>query len=189
MRIETPRLVVRDFERRDAEPLFRIVRETNIRRFMRDWSENGRTPASFLSWIDWLQTRSQSTNVQENKRYAVVLPDSDELIGMVGMGLEDTLGEVEAAWFLAEAHQGRGYATEAVKALAEWIFRVSDLPWIIATIDCANPASCRVAERAGFELFERRTPIGHRQPNMESDSYFYYRLQRPERLDREPHGS
>ena len=42
----------------------------------------------------------------------------------------------------------------------------------------ANEASCKVAERAGFELFEKRTPIGHKQPNMESDSYFYYRKYR-----------
>lgn len=27
-------------------------------------------------------------------------------------------------------------------------------------------ASCKVAEKSGFELFEKRTPIGHKQPNM-----------------------
>ena len=34
------------------------------------------------------------------------------------------------------------------------------------------------AEKCGFELFEKRMPIGHKQPNMESDSYFYYRRYR-----------
>ena len=28
---------------------------------------------------------------------------------------------------------------------------------------------CKVAERAGLELFEKRYPIGHKQPNMESN--------------------
>ena len=49
---------------------------------------------------------------------------------------------------------------------------------MVLTIDCANIASCRVAEKAGFQLFEKRTPINHNQPNMESDSYFYYRKYR-----------
>ena len=46
------------------------------------------------------------------------------------------------------------------------------------TTRLANEASCRVAERAGFELFEKRYPISHKQPNMESDCYYYYRKYR-----------
>lgn len=94
------------------------------------------------------------------------------------MGIEDNLNEVEMAYFIDEKYQGMGYATETINLLAEWCFKVSDIPYLILTIDCANKASCRVAEKAGFELFERRTPIGHRQPNMESDSYYYYRKYR-----------
>ncbi len=52
------------------------------------------------------------------------------------------------------------------------------LPYLILTIDCAHISSCRVAEKAGFELFEKRIPINHKQPNMESNSYFYYRKYR-----------
>lgn len=33
---------------------------------------------------------------------------------------------------------------------------------MILTIYCANTALCRVAEKAGFELFEKRTPINHK---------------------------
>jgi RimJ/RimL family protein N-acetyltransferase len=36
---------------------------------------------------------------------------------MVGMGLEDTLNEVEMAYFLDEEYQGNGYATEALNGL------------------------------------------------------------------------
>lgn len=57
-------------------------------------------------------------------------------------------------------------------------FTVSDIDYLVLTIDCANTPSCRLAETCGFELFEKRTPIGHIQPNMESDSYFYYRKYR-----------
>ena len=94
------------------------------------------------------------------------------------MGIEDTLNEVEMAYFIDEDYTGNGYATEALDSLFKWCMSISKIPYMILTIDCANTASCKVASKAGFELFEKRTPIGHEQPNMESDSYYYYRKYR-----------
>jgi [ribosomal protein S5]-alanine N-acetyltransferase len=178
MRIETNHIIIRDFERKDAENLYRIVREKNMLRFMPDWAEHSNTPEDFYGYIDWHQTQKDSINVYENKRYAIVLPHTDEMIGMVGMGLEDTVNEVEVAYFMSEKYQRKGYTKEAINALVDWCFNVSDIKYLILTIDCANIPSCNLADKCGFELFEKRTPIGHKQHNMESDSYFYYRRYR-----------
>lgn len=178
MRIETNRIVIRDFERKDAENLYRIVREKDILRFMPDWSESADSPEGYWGYIDWHQTQKDSTDVYENKRYVIALQDTDEMIGMVGMGLEDTLGEVEIAYFMSEKYQRKGYTVEAVNELVDWCFNVSDLKYLILTIDCANLPSCNLAQKCNFELFEKRTPIGHIQHNMESNSYFYYRKYR-----------
>ena len=124
------------------------------------------------------QTQKYSKDVYECKRYAVALKDSDLLIGIVGMGFEDTVNEVEMAYFIDEDYQNKGYATEALKALFDWCMEVSDLKYLILTIDCANEASCKVAQKVGFELFEKRTPMGHVQPNMISESYYYFRKYR-----------
>ena len=178
MYIETEHLVIRDFERKDAENIYKIIWQKNVVRFMKDWSEHGPSPEAFYGYIDWHQTQKDSTDVYENKRYAVALKGNDLMIGMVGIGIEDTLNEVEMAYYMDEDYQGNGYATEALEALFAWCMSVSELPYLILTIDCANAASCRVAEKAGFELFEKRTPISHKQPNMESDSYYYFRKYR-----------
>lgn len=178
MRITTKNIIIRDFERKDAENLYQIVRERDILRFMPDWSENQNSPRDYYGFIDWLQTQKDSTDVYRNKRYAITLPQTDEMIGMVGMGLEDTLNEVEIAYFMSEKYKRHGYTKEAVNALVDWCFEKSNLNYLIVTIDCANTASCLFAEKCGFELFEKRTPIGHKQPNMESDSYFYFRKYR-----------
>jgi RimJ/RimL family protein N-acetyltransferase len=178
MRLDAGPVLVRDFTRADAGRLFAIVHEPGIVRFMRDWSENAAAPEDFHGFIDWHQTQKDSTDIHLNKRYAIALAGSDELVGMVGMGLEETINEVEVAFFMSARHQGKGYAKAAVLALAAWCFAVSDIKYLVLTIDCANHASCRLAEACGFELYEKRTPIGHRQPNMESDSYFYYRRHR-----------
>lgn len=178
MRIETKQIVIRDFERKDAENLYRIVREKEILRFMPDWSEFNQSPQDFFEYIDWHQSQRNSIDVNENKRYAIVLPHTDEMIGMVGMGLEETLNEVEVAYFMSEKYQRKGYTKEAINSLVNWCFNVSTIKYLILTIDCANVSSCQLAEKCGFTLFEKRSPIGHRQPNMESDSYYYYRKYR-----------
>lgn len=178
MYIELNEIVIRDFERKDIDLLHNIVREKEIIRFMKDWSENAPKPEDFYGFIDWLQTKKDSTDVYENKRYAIALRATDEIIGMVGMGLEDTVNEIEVAYFMCEKYQRRGYTKQSIIAITDWIFHVSDVSYLILTIDCANTPSCKLAEKCGFELFEKRTPIGHVQPNMESDSYYYYRLYR-----------
>lgn len=178
MRIELDEIVIRDFAQKDAADLYRIVQEKEIYRFMRDWADNASKPEDYYGYINWLQSQKDSTDVYKNKRYAIALRETDEMIGMVGMGLEENVNEVEMAYFMSEQHQRKGYTVKAVQALAEWCFAVSDLRYLILTIDCANLPSCRLAEKCGFELFEKRTPIGHKHPNMESDSYYYYRLYR-----------
>ena len=178
MLIETERLIIRDFQCKDEENLMKIIWQKNVVRFMRDWSENSTVKGRLSGFIDWLQTQRDSKDVYENKRYAVELKENHKLAGMVGMGLEDTLNEVEMAYFIDEDYAGNGYAAEALNALYEWCISVSEIPYMILTIDCENTASCRVAEKAQFKLFEKRTPIGHKQPNMVSDSYFYYRRYR-----------
>ena len=178
MRIDLDDIVIRDFERKDADKLHSIVREKEISRFMKDWTENAPEIKDYYPFIDWLQTVKDSTDVYDNKRYAITLKDTDELIGMVGMGLEETLNEVEVAYFMSEKFQRRGDASRAVNALVNWCFEVSDVPYLILSIDCENIPSCKLAEKCVFKLFEKRMPIGHIQPNMVSDSYFYYRRYR-----------
>ena len=117
-------------------------------------------------------------DVCQNKRYDIALSETDEYIGMVGMRLEETLNEIELAYFVSEKYQRRGYTQKALFALSKWCFNVSVITYMIATIDCGNIPSCKFAEKFGFELFEKRTPIGHKQKNMESDSCYYYRLYR-----------
>lgn len=179
MKIETERLIIRDLEQKDKEQLFKIVWQKDVVRFMSDWSEHSPNANAFTAYIDWHQTQKDSTDMYECKRYAVALKENDLLIGVVGMGLEDTVNEVEMAYFIDEEYQHKGYATESLSALFDWCISVSDLKYLILTIDCKNIASCKVAEKSGFELFEKRTPIGHKQPNMISDSYYYYRKYRP----------
>lgn len=59
-------------------------------------------------------------------------------------------GFAEIGYGIAEAHQGRGYATEAVTAAVAWALEQNTISRVTAEVDKGNTASVRVLEKAGF---------------------------------------
>jgi len=56
----------------------------------------------------------------------------------------------ELGYYLGEPYWGRGYTTEAVKLVCDYVFGHSDILRIFAEPFSFNVASCRVLEKAGF---------------------------------------
>ncbi len=84
----------------------------------------------------------------------VVLPgegDARTLIGNAGFtGPPGADGSVETGYSILEAHQGRGYATEAVRALFDWAFEHPAVRRVLAQTFADNPRSVHVLEKCGF---------------------------------------
>lgn len=120
MFLKTKRLVIRDLERKDEEQLFKIVWQKNVVRYMRDWSDNNPRPESFHKFIDWRQSQKDSKDIYENKRYAVALKDIDLLVGVVGMGIEENLNEIEMAYEYRRNGSGRECITVCPGIVEAW---------------------------------------------------------------------
>ena len=58
----------------------------------------------------------------------------------------------ELGYVLARAYWGRGYMTEALKGLIDWVLKQKDIYRIWAVCDVDNLASARVMEKAGMQL-------------------------------------
>ena len=71
------------------------------------------------------------------------------LIGSCALGRRPS-GAVELGYWITRASWGRGFATEAGKALVD-IARALALPQLEASHFIDNPASARVLEKLGFE--------------------------------------
>jgi RimJ/RimL family protein N-acetyltransferase len=71
-----------------------------------------------------------------------------ELIGACGLGRRPS-GAVELGYWIARAHWGNGYATEAATQLIE-IARTLGLSRLEGSHFLDNPASARVLEKLGF---------------------------------------
>jgi RimJ/RimL family protein N-acetyltransferase len=75
--------------------------------------------------------------------------DSDpQLIGECGLARRPS-GAVELGYWIARAHWGKGFATEAGRALID-IAKALKLPRLEASHFLDNPASGRVLEKLGF---------------------------------------
>lgn len=59
-------------------------------------------------------------------------------------------GIPEAGWVLATAAHGKGYATEALAAALGWLAAQRRFERSVCIVSRENPASIRVAEKAGF---------------------------------------
>ena len=59
-------------------------------------------------------------------------------------------GTAEIGYGILEAHQGQGYATEAVQAACRWAFRHPEVKALEAETDPGNFASQSVLEKCGF---------------------------------------
>jgi aminoglycoside 6'-N-acetyltransferase len=81
---------------------------------------------------------------------------SGRLVGDVGLSLVDgEPGVVKVGYTIAPAFQGRGYATEAVRALVAYAFDALGAEVVRAHADAENAPSIRVMEKAGMRLAER----------------------------------
>lgn len=79
--------------------------------------------------------------------------EGGEMVGRGGIQWVDLDGgrAAELPWTIASSHWGRGLATEAAQEAVAWA-RTLGLPGVIALVRTDNPASLRVAEKAGMTV-------------------------------------
>jgi aminoglycoside 6'-N-acetyltransferase len=83
-------------------------------------------------------------------QYAIALRADDAvLIGDIGVDLHDNGMQAEIGFTLDRAHQGQGYATEALRAMLRRLFD-GGLLRVSAECDARNEPSARVLDRLGF---------------------------------------
>jgi len=89
--------------------------------------------------------------------YWLVVPtDRPYGAGLAGFkGVPDSQGEVELGYGIDPACQGRGYATEAARALIAWAFQSPECITVIApNTKRSNVASNRVLKKVGMKVYE-----------------------------------
>jgi RimJ/RimL family protein N-acetyltransferase len=147
LRIETDRLVIRQFKLSDLEDFHNYRKDPEVAKFQgyEPFDQNearvfilDHADKSFGEPGEWTQ-------------YAIEHTDSKTVLGdcAIKLALEDQrLGEVGIT--ISPAHQQKGYAREALTAILDFLFGREDFHRVTETVDAENAASIKLVESVGF---------------------------------------
>lgn len=152
----TERLVLRRSRPDDAESISAYRSDPNVNRYQ-GWD---RTDADGIrAEIEEMERRAPG-GAGGWVQFSVEERDGGRLVGDVGIsGVDGEPGVAKIGYTIAPAFQGRGYATEAVRALVDYAFETLGAERVRAFAAAGNVPSLRVAENVGLRLVER---YGHR---------------------------
>jgi len=88
-------------------------------------------------------------------QFTVEAADTGQLVGDVGMRVDEEPGVVLVGYTISPDQQGNGYATEAVGAMVDYAFETLGADMVRAYAEATNVASIRVAEKVGLPVAER----------------------------------
>ena len=141
--LRTDRLTLRPPGADDAGDVFAAV-DPEIRRWM-PWSLDY-TQEKALRWC----TADAYRDPVRESHFVIVPKVTGRLAGVIGISRADwEQGVVETGYWLGPGGRRHGYATEAVREVARYVFGLG-FHRLELVADAGNVASQRVAERAGF---------------------------------------
>ncbi|MFP4056730.1 MAG: GNAT family N-acetyltransferase [Candidatus Brocadiia bacterium] len=145
--LHTERLALREFEERDWTAVHRYAADPEVVRFMQ-WGPNAEAETQgFVARAIAAQAAQPRTGYE----LAIVRAADGQLIGSGGLRLADAQARSGSIGYcLARPFWGRGYATEAAKALLGLAFDSLGLHRVWAACDVENAASARVLQKAGL---------------------------------------
>ena len=98
----------------------------------------------------WIAVQARERAAAREYTYAVTPIDEPMLVGAISLRPIATEHENLGFW-IGRPYWGRGYATEAVRAVIDHLFSVTDLDALSAGCRVTNLASRRVIEKCGFQ--------------------------------------
>ncbi len=149
MVIETKRLILRELSHDDFDTLYDILSDfETMKYYPSPYDKNG-----VERWINW--------SIENYKTFgfglwAVVLKETNEMIGDCGLTMQIINKKIrpEIGYHLNKKYHNQGYATEAAKAVKDYIFINTTFNTLYTYTNADNAASSSVALKNGMSLIE-----------------------------------
>ena len=165
MRLETERLVLREYRQDDADALRAIICDPETMKYYeKPYDESG-----VRRWIDW--------NLENYETYGFglwAIERNGRFIGDCGITIQNINRRFrpEIGYHIHKDFQRKGYASEAAEKCRDFIFENTPFMAVYSYMNAENVASYRTAEKIGMRLIETYT----------ENTYLYrvYRITRAE---------
>lgn len=173
VRLETPRLVLRELETGDAGALQAMSADPDITRFV-DWPL--KTVTEHEAFVrDTIAGRSKTPRAAY--RLAIAGREDGAVRGFIRLHVFGAPDEsAELGYYLFKPYWGSGMATEAGKAAVAFAFERLGAPLVVSHCDARNAASARVLEKIGL----RRVKTGPQDTGSGPRQAHFYELTRPD---------
>ena len=154
MRIETNRLVLRNFEESDIDDYYEVVSQKNV------GPRCGWAPYSTKE--DALERLKYDMTLPY--KFAIELKDGKKVVGSIDLRNlesnekfpfikeEDVKNTKEVGFYISEDYWNRGYMTEALEVVIATAFEVLEYDYVVASYFEPNVASGKVQSRCGMQL-------------------------------------
>jgi ribosomal-protein-alanine N-acetyltransferase len=149
--IRTERLLLRPFEGQDRDAFATIAADPEVA---------GPLGGARIQAPEYFDAMREFWARHGNGQLAIVADGA--LVGRVGLRRQPPewehpmQGEVEVGWMLARSAWGKGYATEAARAMLAWGFETLNLPQIWSWTAVGNLRSRAVMSRLGLARVPER---------------------------------
>lgn len=145
--LTTERLVLRPFTLADAPGVHKLAGRFEIA----DTTMNMPHPYPDGAAESWIGTHQKTWELGSGLTLAITLKDSGQLIGAIGLTINKDHHRAEMGYWVAVPYWGRGFCTEAARALLDYGFTGPKLNKIYATHLARNPASGKVMQKIGMK--------------------------------------
>ena len=141
--IETERLYLREMNRNDVPALKKWMPDDSIYTY---WGKgSGRAEKDPELMFEKKEKPTKSFHL------GIAGKDDDQVIGDIWVYLIVNDRMASVAIRLSKEHQGRGYGTEAMKAMTQFCFEHTELKRLWTEVDVRNIASWRMLEKCGYK--------------------------------------
>jgi len=147
---ETPRLIFRELQAEDAASMFELDSNAEVHRYLGNTPVQSKEESEKV--IQFIRKQYVDNGVG---RWALIEKESGEFVGWAGLKLmkEEINGHsdfYDLGYRLIPRYWGKGYATEAGKALVKYAFETLKVKNVFAIVDAENAASIKVLQKAGL---------------------------------------
>lgn len=144
--LKTPRLWLRAFDLADGPVVQSLAGDERIA------STTLNIPHPYKDGVAeaWILSHRQLYIAGVVASFGIVLQDTRELVGAIGLHLEPRHLRAELGYWVGAPYWNRGLATEAGRAILEFAFGVLELNRVHATHFLRNPASGAVMRKLGM---------------------------------------
>ena len=156
MIIATARLFIRAWCNKDAEQFYLLSQDAGFNLH----PITCYTQKSIETAEIWLAAEMNSLENSGTGMMAVCEIATGELIGIAGLRVIGAEHRFEVTYRFHESAWGRGYATEAARAVLEYGFETLGLSEIAASITPENKDSKKVAEKLGMKYSGNEVILG-----------------------------